>query len=236
MQQQTISAEGLSGIAFSTNVPHTVRGQGRHQAVHRLPCLQNNDNNAIMAQLLMQGTNYLNFIGRYCWVAAGEHGLRGGRRHRARRAAGGHRQHAAQAGLSRALSRSTSRTRPAARASPTSIPARTSASRSSAPAARPKCCSVQARGEYLYAACGEAGVRVFDIAFIDHKGFSERITTAPVSPLGQQFYVPHQVRHGRRRPDDDRARPDPHALPGEQGTGGPRACTATSTSPTSTRA
>src|SRR5207247_11071317 len=25
-QQQTISAEGLSGIAFSTNVPHTVRG------------------------------------------------------------------------------------------------------------------------------------------------------------------------------------------------------------------
>ena len=28
---------------------------------------------------------------------------------------------------------------------------------------------VQARGEYLYAACGEAGVRVFDIAFIDNK-------------------------------------------------------------------
>ena len=28
-----------------------------------------------MAQLLMQGTNYVNFIGRYCWVAAGEHGL-----------------------------------------------------------------------------------------------------------------------------------------------------------------
>ena len=26
VQQQTISAEGMSGIAFSTNVPHTVRG------------------------------------------------------------------------------------------------------------------------------------------------------------------------------------------------------------------
>src|SRR5207244_7469763 len=36
-----------------------------------------NDNNATMAQLLMQGTNYVNFIGRYCWVAAGEHGLAG---------------------------------------------------------------------------------------------------------------------------------------------------------------
>ena len=47
----------------------------------------------------------------------------------------------------------------------------------------------QARGEYLYAACGESGLRVFDIAFIDNKGFSERIVTAPVSPLGQRFFV-----------------------------------------------
>ena len=57
VQQQTISAEGLSGIAFSTNVPHTVRGgspdrdatgrsrypktylpgQERNQVLHRLP-------------------------------------------------------------------------------------------------------------------------------------------------------------------------------------------------------
>lgn len=51
-----------------------------------------------------------------------------------------------------------------------------------------KCCKYR-RGEYLYAACGTDGLRVFDIAFIDHKGFSQRITTAPVSPLGQQFYV-----------------------------------------------
>src|SRR5207302_4170115 len=46
------------------------------------------------------------------------------------------------------------------------------------------------RGEFLYAACGEGGLRVFDIAFVDNKGFSERIITAPVSPLGQKFYVP----------------------------------------------
>src|SRR5205814_4342090 len=35
------------------------------------------DNNALMAQLLMHGTGYVNFMGRYCWVAAGEHGLHG---------------------------------------------------------------------------------------------------------------------------------------------------------------
>src|SRR5262249_57289656 len=54
---------------------------------------------------------------------------------------------------------------------------------------RPEVLSVQARGEYLYAACGESGLRVFDIAFVDHKGFSERIVTAPVSPMGQRFFV-----------------------------------------------
>ena len=58
------------------------------------------------------------------------------------------------------------------------------------PLRRQEILSVQNRGEYLYAACGTGGLRVFDIAFIDDKGFSERITTAPVSPLGQKFYVP----------------------------------------------
>jgi hypothetical protein len=48
---------------------------------------------------------------------------------------------------------------------------------------------VQQRGEYLYAALGEGGFRVYDIASIDNKDFSERIVTAPVSPLGQRLYV-----------------------------------------------
>ena len=70
---------------------------------------------------------------------------------------------------------------------------------------------MQARGEYLYAACGEDGLRVFDIAFIDDKGFSERITTAPVSPLGPAVLRADEVRHRRRRADDHRPRPDAHA-------------------------
>ena len=32
-------------------------------------------------------------------------------------------------------------------------------------------------------------MRIFDVAQIDHKGFSERIVSAPVSPLGQRLYV-----------------------------------------------
>jgi hypothetical protein len=45
------------------------------------------------------------------------------------------------------------------------------------------------RGEYLYTANGEDGFEVFDVANIDQKGFSERIVSAPVSPLGQRTYV-----------------------------------------------
>src|SRR5207248_2065159 len=74
VQQQTISSEGLSGIAFSTNVPHTVRGgptlqksgpnkgrpvsneaylPGRNETKQCTDChiSRYDDNNAIMAQL-----------------------------------------------------------------------------------------------------------------------------------------------------------------------------------------
>jgi hypothetical protein len=49
---------------------------------------------------------------------------------------------------------------------------------------------IQARGEYAYAALGAGGLRVYDIANIDNKSFAEKITTAPVSPMGQRFFVP----------------------------------------------
>ena len=34
------------------------------------------------------------------------------------------------------------------------------------------------------------GLRVYDIANIDNKDFSQRMITAPVSPIGQRFFVP----------------------------------------------
>jgi hypothetical protein len=49
--------------------------------------------------------------------------------------------------------------------------------------------SLQLRGEYLFAAQGRGGLRVYDVAQVDHKGFSERMVSAPVSPLGQKLYV-----------------------------------------------
>jgi hypothetical protein len=48
---------------------------------------------------------------------------------------------------------------------------------------------LQLRGEYLYTAKGTSGVEVYDVANIDNKANSERVITAPVSPIGQRFYV-----------------------------------------------
>ena len=48
---------------------------------------------------------------------------------------------------------------------------------------------VEQRGEYLYTAAGSGGLEVDDIAEIDQKGYSQRITSSPTSPMGQRTYV-----------------------------------------------
>ncbi len=201
VQQQTISGDGLSGIAFSTNVPHTVRGGAgweneadpNHAGVYETKSCTDchlsgkDDNNAIMAQLLMQGTGFTNFIGKYCYVAAGEHGFEavvvtentepqaviGSSLHKLAYPENyqEHLEHDRQLEHSH------------------EHPGRDIIETLSLRYRKPEILDLQHRGEYLYAACGEGGLRVFDIAFIDHKAFSERITTAPVSPIGQRFYV-----------------------------------------------
>ncbi len=188
VQQQTISGEGLSGIAFSTNVPHTVRGKDGTKQCTDCHVSKKNDNNAIMAQLLMQGTGYLNFIGRYCWVAAGDHGLSAVEvtERDEPQAVIGSRLH----GLAFPQEYLKHLERGRRLEIAHEHPGKDIADQLLHPARKPEVLAVQLRGEYLYAACGTGGLRVFDVAFTDDKGFSERISTAPVSPLGQRFYVP----------------------------------------------
>jgi hypothetical protein len=172
-QQQTISAEGFSGFGFSTYFPHTVRAK-ETKTCTSCHVSKDGDNNAWMATILMQGTNLVNQMGRFIFVAEGEAGLQGvavaerddpaavfgsdlhriaypdnykefvEKRHRRLEEAEHHAGHVLD---------------------------------------------LQARGEYLYAALGKGGFRIYDIANIENKNFSERITTAPSSPLGQRFYV-----------------------------------------------
>ncbi len=172
-QQQTISTPGLSGQAFSTFVPHTVRAKETKQCSD-CHVSAANDNNAWMAQLLLQGTNFMNFMGRYIYVATGNHGLEAV-------AVAEHDEPNAIYGSD--LQRV---------AYPDNYKKFVSHGRELKTAYEHpgNVLDVQARGEYAYAAQGKGGFRVFDIANIDNKGFSERMTTAPVSPLGQKFFVP----------------------------------------------
>src|SRR5581483_6072683 len=134
---------------------------------------KNNDNNAIMAQTLLLGTKFIDFIGYDAWV--GEEGAIGAvqvtewdepqavigsylhkyaypdwyKQHEDR----GKQLQTAQehnAGVSNCI---------------------------------------QLRGEYLYVAEGGKGMRVYDVASVANKGFSEKVITAPFSPLGQDTHI-----------------------------------------------
>jgi hypothetical protein len=170
--QQTISAPGFSGEAFSTFVPHTVRAKETKQCSD-CHVSAANDNNAWMAQLLLQGTNFMNFMGRYVYVATGKKGFEAVAvaEHDEPEAIYGSDLHRIAypdnykkfVGHGRELSIASSH--------------------------EGNVFDIQARGEYAYAAAGSGGLRVYDIANIDNKDFSERMTTAPVSPIGQRFFV-----------------------------------------------
>lgn len=187
VQQQTISGEGLSGIAFSSNVPHTVRAMETKNCTD-CHVSTRNDNNALMAQLLMHGTNYLNFMGMYCWVGAGEHGVFGvtvTERDEPQAVIGSTMHEIAFPDFFKKHEEHERELKHAHEHKGKDIK-----DDFFHPFLKPEIHNLQLRGEYLYAACGDGGFRVFDVAFIDDKGFSERITTAPVSPIGQKFHIP----------------------------------------------
>ena len=173
-QQQTFSAEGYSGQAFNPHFPHTTSGVGTTKNCTDCHLSKANDNNAWMTQLLGFGTGSVNFFGRYAYVGEGREGFHavvwtepdepqaaiGSHLHRIAYPAN-YAQHLARgAQLPEAYEHSGKDIQ-----------------------------DIVLRGEYLYTANGPGGFEVFDVANIDQKGFSERVVTSPVSPLGQRTYV-----------------------------------------------
>ena len=171
-QQQTVSSAGFSGQAFSTYVPHTVR-KAETKTCTDCHVSEQNDNNAWMAELLMQGTGFVNFIGRYAYVGEGGHGFE------------------AVAVTERDEPQAVIGSRLHELAYPAEFAAHQKRGQKLQEAYHHhgEVLSLQLRGEYLFAAEGHAGLRVYDVAQVDNKGFSERVVSAPVSPLGQKLYV-----------------------------------------------
>jgi len=169
-QQQTTSAEGFSGFGFSSYYPHTVRAK-ETKTCTSCHISRDGDNNAWMAQLLMQGTNLVNMMGRYAYVAEGSKGFE-------------------------AVTVAEHDDPPAVFGSdlqkiayPANFAKFAKHEREIEEADRHagNVLDLQLRGEYLYAALGKDGFRIYDVANIDNKNLSEKMTTAPVSPLGQRF-------------------------------------------------
>ncbi|HLK33654.1 MAG TPA: hypothetical protein VKT29_11230, partial [Terriglobales bacterium] len=72
-QQQTVSSEGFSGQSFSTFVPHTVRARETRTCTD-CHVSSRDDNNAWLAQVYLLGGGFMNFMGRYVFVASGKGG------------------------------------------------------------------------------------------------------------------------------------------------------------------
>lgn len=172
VQQPPIAASGYSSQAFNPHYPHTER-KTETKTCSDCHVSKDNDNNAIMAQLLALGTNFVNFVGYNAYVGGdGEisgitvtewdepQAVIGSYLHRyaypdwyAQHEKNGRRlQHAYSHGAGDA-----------------------------------RC--LQLRGEYLYVAEGGSGVEVYDVASIGNKGVSQRAITAPFSPLGHDTHI-----------------------------------------------
>jgi hypothetical protein len=171
-QQLTVAANGMNGQCFNTHFAHTVRTK-ETRGCSDCHVSDKDDNNAWLAQTYLMGTNYVNFFGMYAYVGGAEGGLEavkitewpepqamiGSNLHRMAFPA----EHAAHEQAGGALQESHHHSG--------------------------NVLSLEQRGEYLYTANGAGGFRVYDIANVANKNFSERIVTAPVSPLGQDTHV-----------------------------------------------
>lgn len=172
-QAQTVSGDGYSGQAFNPHFAHTTSGRGTTKNCTDCHISAQNDNNAWMTQLLGFGTGTVNFFGRYAWVG-GEKELNG---------IVWTETEEPQAPIGSSFH---------SKAYPRFFEDHVKADRQLKTAYHHHATEINdltLRGEYLYSANGSAGLEVFDVANIDQKGFSERIVSSPVSPLGQKTYV-----------------------------------------------
>lgn len=174
IQQPPIAASGFSSQAFAPHYPHTERKEETKTCTD-CHVSRDNDNNAIMAQLLLQGTNFVNFVGYNAWLGEAAHveaatvtewdepqSVIGSYLQRYAYPDWFREHQGRNLELKEAHDHSTD--------------------------GKANC--LQLRGEYLYVAEGKGGFRVYDTANIANKGASQRIVTAPFSPVGQNTAIP----------------------------------------------
>lgn len=178
IQQPPIAASGYSSQAFAPHYPHTERKE-ETKTCSDCHISRKDDNNAIMAQLLLQGTNFVNFVGYNAWVGSERHisaitvtewdepqAVIGSYLH----------QYAYPDYFKRHLDNQRELV-------DTAVPALVEHDTGG------QATCLQLRGEYVFVAEGKGGFRAYDAASVANKGFGQRVVTAPFSPLGHDTHV-----------------------------------------------
>ena len=171
-QQPPVAASGFSSQAFAPHFPHTAR-KTETKTCTDCHLSSENDNNAIMSQLLLLGTNFVNFVGLNAWVGTESsiEAVRVTEWDEPQAIIGSYLQQYAYPDFYRQHLNNE----------------RVLEEVHSHDSEDARC--LQLRGEYLYVAQGDEGMQVYDVASIANKGVSQRIITAPFSPLGHDTHI-----------------------------------------------
>ena len=172
IQQPPVSASGYSSQAFAPHYPHTER-KTETKDCEDCHLSKKNDNNAIMSQLLLLGTKFVDFIGYHAWVGGdGEIGaVQVTEWDEPQAVIGSYLQRYAYPDWYAAHQANKQQLKIAVEH----------------PAGVANC--LQLRGEYVFVAEGSKGSRIYDAASVANKGFSQKLITAPFSPLGQDTAI-----------------------------------------------
>ena len=173
IQQPPIASSGHSSQAFAPHYPHTER-KTETKTCTDCHASEEGDNNAIMAQLLLHGTNYVNFVGFNAWVGSTKHV----------EAVQVTEWDEPQAVIGSFLHKYAY---PDYFANHNQADKKLKELHSHTTNGEARC--LQLRGEYLFVAEGRGGFRVYDTASVANKGISQRIITSPFSPLGHNTHV-----------------------------------------------
>ncbi len=191
VQQPPIAASGYSSQAFAPHFPHTVR-KTETKTCSDCHVSEDNDNNAIMAQLLLLGTNFVNFVGQNAWLGldGGIEAVRVSEWGEPQAVFGSYLQKYSYPDFYKLHVDQNKRELKTWRRSKPFVKGLkggevdgyeeiNNVTHDTGGAAR----CLQLRGEYMFVAEGKGGFRAYDVASIGNKGISQKIITAPFSAL-----------------------------------------------------
>jgi hypothetical protein len=172
-QQPLLSAPGFANEAVTPHPPHTVRSRETRQCTD-CHLSKTGDNNARVASVLGFGINAFNFMGKYAYVAEKGKGVTA-----IQVTDGEEPQPVIGSNFHRILHPENYE----------KFVQRGRALKTYYRRAAPQVVGVTVRGEYLLAAEGPGGVKLYDIANINNKAVAQRIVQAVNSPLGEKTQI-----------------------------------------------